>query len=36
MYKGKEQVEDVYTWTVEAIGKDGRYYKQSGNSILLR
>jgi gliding motility-associated-like protein len=36
IYKGKEQVEDVYTWTVEAIGKDGRYYKQSGNSILLR
>jgi gliding motility-associated-like protein len=36
MYKGKPQVQDVYTWTVEAEGLDGVHYKQSGNSILLR
>jgi len=36
IYNGKPQVQDVYTWTVEAIGLDGVYYKQSGNSILLR
>jgi gliding motility-associated-like protein len=36
IYNGKAQVQDVYTWTVEAIGLDGVHYKQSGNSILLR
>jgi gliding motility-associated-like protein len=36
MFNGKPQMQDVYTWTVEAIGLDGVYYKQSGNSILLR
>ena len=36
IYKGKPQVQDVYTWTVEAIGMDRVEYKQSGNSILLR
>jgi gliding motility-associated-like protein len=36
IYNGKPQVQDVYTWTVEAIGLDGVYYKQSGNSVLLR
>jgi gliding motility-associated-like protein len=36
IYKGKPQVQDVYTWTVEAEGLDGVHYKQSGNSILLR
>ena len=36
IYKGKPQVQDVYTWTVEALGMDGVHYKQSGNSILLR
>ena len=36
IYNGKPQVQDVYTWTVEAIGLDGVYYKKSGNSILLR
>lgn len=35
-YKGQSQVQDVYTWTVEAVGLDGVHYKQSGNSILLR
>jgi len=36
MYRGKEQVMDVYTWTVEAIGVDGKYYKRAGNSVLIR
>jgi gliding motility-associated-like protein len=36
VFNGKAQAQDVYTWTVEAIGLDGVYYKQSGNSILLR
>jgi gliding motility-associated-like protein len=36
IYKGKPQVMDTYTWTAEAIGMDGRYYKSAGNSILLR
>jgi len=35
-FKGQPQVSDVYTWTVEAIGEDDKYYKRSGNSILLR
>ena len=36
IYIGKAQIQDVYTWTVEAVGLDGVQYKQSGNSILLR
>jgi gliding motility-associated-like protein len=36
MFKGQPQVSDTYTWTVEAIGDDGKYYKRSGNSVLLR
>jgi gliding motility-associated-like protein len=36
IYNGKPQVMDVYTWTVEAIGVDGVYYKRAGNSVLLR
>jgi gliding motility-associated-like protein len=36
MFKGKPQVMDVYTWTVEAIGEDGRRFKKAGNSVLLR
>ena len=35
-FKGIQQVSDVYTWTVEAVGMDGVYYKQAGNSILMR
>jgi gliding motility-associated-like protein len=35
-YKGKEQVSDVYTWTVSAIGLDGKKYYLSGNSLLIR
>jgi gliding motility-associated-like protein len=36
MFNGKPQVMDVYTWTVEAIGEDGRHFKRAGNSVLLR
>ena len=36
IFNGKEQVQDVYTWTLEAVGEDGKHYKRSGNSILLR
>jgi gliding motility-associated-like protein len=36
IFNGKEQVQDVYTWTLEALGEDGKHYKRSGNSILLR
>ncbi len=36
VFKGVPQVQDVYTWTLEAIGEDGKYYKKAGNSVLLR
>ena len=36
IFKSQPQVMDVYTWTLEAIGEDGVYYKRSGNSALLR
>ncbi|HUM67019.1 MAG TPA: gliding motility-associated C-terminal domain-containing protein, partial [Chitinophagaceae bacterium] len=36
IFKGQPQVSDTYTWTLEATGNDGKYYKRSGNSILLR
>jgi gliding motility-associated-like protein len=36
IFNGREQVQDVYTWTLEAIGEDGKHFKKSGNSILLR
>jgi len=36
IFNGKPQVMDVYTWTLEAIGCDGRYYKRAGNSVLMR
>jgi gliding motility-associated-like protein len=36
IYNGKPQIMDVYTWTVEGIGYDGRIYQQAGNSVLLR
>jgi len=36
MYNGKPQVMDVYTWTLEAKGCDGQYYKRAGNSALMR
>jgi gliding motility-associated-like protein len=34
--QGKPAVMDVYTWTVEAIGVDGKYIKKAGNSVLIR
>ncbi|MFL5747452.1 MAG: T9SS type B sorting domain-containing protein [Niastella sp.] len=36
IFNGVPQVSDTYTWTVEAIGEDGKSYKRSGNSVLLR
>jgi gliding motility-associated-like protein len=36
IYKGVPQVQDVYTWTVEAYGADGKHYKLAGNAILMR
>jgi gliding motility-associated-like protein len=36
IWNGKPQVNDVYTWTLEAYGIDGIRYFKSGNSILLR
>jgi gliding motility-associated-like protein len=34
--QSKPAAMDVYTWTVEAIGVDGKYIKKSGNSVLIR
>ncbi|TMI79236.1 MAG: gliding motility-associated C-terminal domain-containing protein, partial [Bacteroidetes bacterium] len=36
IYNGRAQVMDVYTWTLEAKGCDGQYYKRAGNSALMR
>jgi gliding motility-associated-like protein len=36
IFKGQPAVMDVYTWTVEAIGVDGKHYKKAGNSVLIR
>ena len=36
IFNNKPMVSDVYTWTVEATGLDGVYYKFQGNSVLLR
>jgi gliding motility-associated-like protein len=36
MYKGQLQMVDVYTWMVEAIGSDGRVYKKTGSSVLMK
>ena len=36
IFQGKPAVMDVYTWTVEAIGVDGKHYKKAGNSVLIR
>ena len=36
MYNGKPLPLDAYTWTVEAIGFDGKRYTKTGNSALLR
>jgi gliding motility-associated-like protein len=34
--QGKPSIMDVYTWTVEAIGVDGKHIKKTGNSVLIR
>jgi gliding motility-associated-like protein len=36
VFTNKPQVMDVYTWTLEAVGEDGVYYKRAGNSVLMR
>jgi gliding motility-associated-like protein len=36
IFRGSPQVSDVYTWTVEAVGVDGKHYKRTGTSVLLR
>jgi hypothetical protein len=36
IWRDAPQVSDVYTWTAEAIGKDGRHFKKAGNAMLLR
>ncbi len=36
IFRGKPQISDVYTWTLEAEGLDDRHYKRAGNSVLLR
>jgi len=35
-FNGQPQVSDVYTWTVEVVGSDGKYVQRAGNSVLLR
>jgi len=35
-YKGSPQGADVFTWTVEASGNDGRNISRRGTSILIR
>ena len=36
IFKGKPQVSDVYTWTLEALGEDDKHYRLNGASLLLR
>ncbi len=36
MFKGKPHVMDVFTWTAEAIGNDGQFFRKAGNAALLR
>jgi gliding motility-associated-like protein len=36
IFTNRPQVMDVYTWTLEAVGEDGVYYKRAGNSVLMR
>jgi gliding motility-associated-like protein len=36
IFKGVLQGTDVFTWTVEGIGLDGRQHNKRGTSILLR
>jgi gliding motility-associated-like protein len=34
--QNKQQAMDVYTWTIEAVGIDGRVYKNIGTAVLIR
>ena len=36
IWNGTPQALDVYTWTAEAEGVDGRHFKKAGNAMLLR
>ncbi len=36
IFQGQPQVMDTYTWTLEAVGEDGTYFKKAGNSVLIR
>jgi gliding motility-associated-like protein len=36
VYNGKQQLSDVYTWVIEAVGVDGKTIRRSGNAVLLR
>ena len=36
VFKGQPQVIHAYTWTLEAVGMDGQYFKKAGNSVLIR
>jgi gliding motility-associated-like protein len=36
IFKGIAQPIEVYTWIIEATGVDGKNYKFSGNSVLIR
>ncbi|MEP7377719.1 MAG: T9SS type B sorting domain-containing protein, partial [Chitinophagaceae bacterium] len=36
IFNGIPQVMDTYTWTLEATGEDGKYFKRVGNSVLVR
>ncbi len=36
VFKGQPQVIDAYTWTLEAVGMDGQYFRKAGNSVLIR
>ncbi|MGZ8523471.1 MAG: T9SS type B sorting domain-containing protein, partial [Chitinophagaceae bacterium] len=36
IFNGQPQVMDTYTWTLEATGEDGTYYKRAGNSVLVK
>jgi gliding motility-associated-like protein len=35
-FNGRPQPTDVFTWTLEAIGSDGKIIKRSGNAVLIR
>ena len=36
IFNGKPMVMDVYTWTAEAVGTDGRTFSRAGTAVLLR